>query len=448
MTVIDWLAGRRSYNDKELNRIADDIVREQKAALYATTVGALTKGNPQRTTRDLSQYAHEGYKLNSVIYACVQRIAKVFGIIKWQVVTADEDDPQLIPNHPLTKLLKRPNSQMGGKAFFEAYAVNYWLFGNGYIDATTMMNNITELWLPKPFRIEPVPGQFGIPERYIHTVNAATRSWWFDENGLPDLSRSDNHMLMHGRTANPTNDAGADWYGMAPMEAAAYSVDQHNAASVHNKSLLDNGMTPSGVFSYEPPLDSGLEATMSTVSYNRLKTLLREKQQGSANAGNNLVLDGFMKFTQAGMTPKDGDFNETKKGVAREICNVFGVPFILVVEGQSTYNNVREARLELSQENVLPFAERFAADFTAFIQNIYPDVAVVPDPMSIPVMREHQIERAIKLDSIGHLSINEKRRLSGWLLPDQKGGDSVLVGAGLLPLDFDLDDDEGSGDDD
>ena len=433
--------GRRQYSDGELNRLANTMLEQQKHALYAANIGALVKGNPQRSNRDPAQYAHEGYKLNSVAYTCIQRIAKTFGTIKWQIVT-NEDEPKPIKNHPLAPLLRKPNSQLRGMAFFEAFAVYFWLFGQGYIDATTFSKAITELWLPKPFRVEAVPGEFGIPKAYVHTVNSQPKRWVFDMNGLPDLGRSDGHMLMHSRTANPTSDAGADWYGMSPAEAAAYAIDQHNAGSQHNKALLDNGMSPSGVFTYEPPLDSGLEASMSQDSYDRLKTLLREKQQGSSNAGNNLVLDGYLKYQQLGITPKDGDFNETMKAVAREICNVYGVPFVLVVEGQSTYNNVREARLELATETVLPFAWRFASDFSAFVQVIYPDIQVVPDPFSIPAMQEHAIEVAVKVDSITHITPNEKRRLSGLLLPPVKGGDELLVPAGLLPISFDIPDDD------
>ena len=448
MSIFDRLRGRKTYTDDQLRGIMHSMNDKQKTALYATSIGATTSGNAQRPVRDFSQYAHEGYKLNSVAFSCVQRIAKTFGMIDWQIMT-DTDEPVPVPNHPLAKVLRRPNSQMQGVSFFEAYAVNYQLFGNSYIDATTMLSNITELWLPKPARIEAVPGKFGTPERYKHEASAQIKSWWFDPaTGLPDLGRSDGHMLMHSRTANPTSDQGADWYGMSPLEAAAYAVDQHNQASVHNKALLDNGMAPSGAYKYAPPEASGLESTMSDASYDRLKAMIRETKQGAANAGNAMILEGYLDYVEMGMTPKDGDFAEIKAGVAREICNVFGVPFVLVVSGQSTYNNVKEARLELAKETVLPFAERFASDFTAFIQHIYPDIRVVPDVLSIPSIRENAIEQAVKVDAITAWTINEKRLAGGIFVTPVDGGDEVLVGTGLLPLSFDVDDGSESLDDD
>lgn len=440
-TIWDRLRGRRDYSDDELRGIAKNtLASRQKTALYAASIGQLTQGMPQRDNREPSQYAHEAYKLNSVGYACVQRIAKTFGTIQWQVVT-DTDEPVPVKNHPLAVLLRRPNSQMQGVSFFEAFCVNYWLMGNAYIDATVLGNNITELWLPKPFRIEVVPGVFGTPERYKHEANSRIDNWWFDPiTGAPNLGRSNNHMLLHSRTANPTADPGADWYGMSPIEAAAYAIDQHNQASLHNKSLLDNGMTPTGAFVYAPPDETGLPSTMSTLTYDRLKAMIREEKQGAANAGSNLILEGYVSFEQMGITPKDGDFNETKLGVAREICNVFGVPFILVVPGQSTYNNVKEARLELAKETVIPFAERFISDFNAFIQFIYPGVKIIPELLSIPAIRENAIEQAIKVDAITHFTMNEKRRAGGLFIEPVEGGDDVLIPAGLLPLSFDVDD--------
>ncbi len=437
------MRGRRDYSDAELYTLARQVRGDrQKTALYASSIGALTAGLPQRGNRDPSQYAHEAYKLNSVGYTCVQRISKTFGTIRWQVVT-DTDEPQPVDNHPIAKLLARPNSQLQGVSFLEAFCVNYFLFGDSYIDATVNGTDITELWLPKPFRIEVVPGTFGTPRRYKHEVDAQVNSWWFDEvKGLPDLARSDGHMLMHSRTANPTADTGADWYGMAPIEAAAYAIDQHNQASVHNKALLDRGMTPSGAFTYQPTEESGLEPTMSDKSYQKLKTMIRELHQGASNAGSNLILEGFIDFKQMGISPKDGDFNETKMSVAREICNVLGVPFVLVVSGQSTYNNIREARLELAKETVIPFAERFASDFSAFIQFIYPGIKIIPELLSIPAIRENAIDQAVKVDGINSWTINEKRQAGGVFIAPVDGGNEVLIPGGLLPLSFDVDDDE------
>jgi len=231
-----------------------------KAALYAANLTKLKQGIPQWSSRDLSQLAHEGYKLNSIVFACINRIAKMFAAVEFEVI--DRKTKKIVEGHNLSSLLERPNKMMSGFHFLETYATYYFLFGNAYQDATVFMSrDITELHLPKPFRIKCTPGKFGVPENYTHEVNAGVSRWFFDVNGNPDLGRSDDHMIMHGRTTNPTDDNDADWYGLSPLEAAGYATDQHNEASRHNKSLLENGMSPSGAFKYSPPLESGFPLT-------------------------------------------------------------------------------------------------------------------------------------------------------------------------------------------
>jgi phage portal protein BeeE len=52
--------------------------------------------------------------------------------------------------------------------------------------------------------------------------------------------------ILHVRLFHPVN----DHYGMSPIEAAAYAIDLHNAASAWNKVLLDNAARPSGALVY------------------------------------------------------------------------------------------------------------------------------------------------------------------------------------------------------
>jgi phage portal protein BeeE len=59
-----------------------------------------------------------------------------------------------------------------------------------------------------------------------------------------------------------------------------------------------------------------------------------------------------------GVTPKDMDFAAGKDDAARDICTAFGVPHVLIVPGQSTYNNIREAKLELWEDTILPLVDK------------------------------------------------------------------------------------------
>jgi hypothetical protein len=61
------------------------------------------------------------------------------------------------------------------------------------------------------------------------------------------------------------------------------------------------------------------------------------------------------------------DFAKGKEDAARDICTAFGVPHILIVPGQSTYNNVREAKLELWEDTILPLIDKAVDSLDAWL---------------------------------------------------------------------------------
>ena len=67
-----------------------------------------------------------------------------------------------------------------------------------------------------------------------------------------------------------------DYYGLAPLEAAAVAVDTHNAAANWNKALLDNAARPSGALVY-----AGADgAVLSDEQFERLKQELDRQLPG------------------------------------------------------------------------------------------------------------------------------------------------------------------------
>ncbi len=78
--------------------------------------------------------------------------------------------------------------------------------------------------------------------------------------------------LLHLALFHPLD----DHYGMAPMEAAAQSLDIHNAAAEWNKALLDNAARPSGALVY-----SAGSGTLTEAQFRRLKDELEQRFAGA-----------------------------------------------------------------------------------------------------------------------------------------------------------------------
>lgn len=341
MGLLDWF--RRPQSSPAL-----PVVMEAKASASGAAIAAFGVGLPVWTPRDYASYADEGYRRNAVAYRCAKLISSSAAAAPWLLYGKGGKE---IEEHPLLDLLHRPNPMTTGSALFEAVYAYLLLSGNSYLERvgpTRADAAPRELWTLRPDRTRVIAGRAGLPQGYEYEANGRTIRWRAD----PLTGESD---ILHLREFNPLD----DWYGMSRIEAAAYGIDRHNSASAHNKALLDNGARPSGALVFEPVRTS--ESAFSFAPEGALsdaEARLRNTYSGPTNAGRPLVLGGNVKWEAMGITPKDMDFGLGKDDAARDICNAFGVSHILIVPGASTYNNVREAKLDLWEDTILPLVDR------------------------------------------------------------------------------------------
>ena len=319
---------------------------ESKASRTGGAIAAWTVGRPVWSERKYPAFAKEGYITNAVAHRCTRLIASGASSVPW--ILKNRAGVEL-DEHPILDLLRRPNPREGGARLMEALYSYTLLSGNGYLERVGPRGRPPmELWALRPDRMSIVPGLRSLPLAYEYEVHGQKVRWLVDQ-------RTGDCEIMHFREFHPTD----DWYGLARVEAAAYGIDRHNAASAHNMALLDNGARPSGALIFEPVSGGTSEPAQSAPEEVLMKAedRLAERHGGPKNAGRPLVLGGKVKWEEMGTTPKDMDFNESKSDAARDICSAFGVPHVLVVEGESTYNNRAMAQLELWEDAILPLVD-------------------------------------------------------------------------------------------
>lgn len=334
--------------------------RETKASTAGLVISAWNLGQPVWTPRRYDRLADEAFVRNAVGHRCVRMIASAAASIPWLLSRRGVE----IETHPLLDLLMRPSPSVGGHALFEALYTYLKLAGNGYIEAVgpNDARPPKELWTLRPDRMRVIVGPYGLPQGYEYEANGQKRVWQMDP-----LTGAG--PILHLKEFHPID----DWYGLSPVEAAAYAVDRHNAASAHDKALLDNGARPSGALVFQPVNVGGVAQSAPGDVIQAAEERLRARHQGVENAGRPLVLGGNVDWKQMGLRPVDMDFAESKADAARDICAAFGVPHILIVPGQSTYNNVREAKLELYEDTVLPLVDKVVDALNAWITPRYGD---------------------------------------------------------------------------
>jgi hypothetical protein len=176
--------------------------------------------------------------------------------------------------------------------------------------------------------------------------------------------------VRHLKLFNPLD----DWYGMSPIEAGAYSIDQHNEAMAWMQALLQNSARPSGAL----VVSNG--NTLSDDNFQRLKAQIEEQYSGSGNAGRPMLLEGGLDWKAMGLSPTDMGIIESKYSSARDVALALGVPpQLLGIPGDNTYSNYAEARLAFWEDTALPMLDYIIQDWNAWLAAPYGVEAVVSD---------------------------------------------------------------------
>ncbi len=368
--------------------------RETKDSRAARLIALTTGGRPQWTPRDYGALAAEGFAKNPVAYRCVRLIAEAAAATPLAVFV----DGRRADDHPLKRLLDRPNPEQGGPDLMEAFFGSLQVAGNAYLEAAGDAQP-TELYALRPDRMTLVPGPRGWPLAYDYQAAGRTVRIARDADGwLP---------VLHLKLFNPTN----DHYGFSPLEAAAFAIDVHNASSSWNKALLDNSARPSGALVYSSK-DAGDRLTDE--QFDRLKTELSAAHSGQANAGRPLLLEGGLDWRAMSLTPAEMDFTEGKHAAAREIALAFGVPpQLLGIPGDNTYANYREANAAFWRGTVAPLAERAARALTGWLGAKFPGARIAPDLDAVPALSTERDALWSRLQAATFLTDAERRRLAG-----------------------------------
>lgn len=387
----------------------------------ASTVAALhvyNPGQPVWSGRDYKAFAEEAYQRNVVAFQAINRIAEAVSSVRWTVWRGDTE----VTDGPLVDLLERPNPMQGQAEYVQAKTAFLMISGNEYEERITVRDEPRELYTLRPDRVKIVPGGSGYPQAYRYEVLVGKfRDFEVD----PVTGKSD---LCHTKLFNPLD----DWYGMSPIEAGSYAIDQHNESMALMQALLQNSARPSGALKSETDL--------SDDNYNRLKAQIEEQYQGSRNAGRPMLLEGGVDWVQMGMSPRDMEILQTKYSSARDVSLALGVPPQLMgIPGDNTYSNYQEARLAFWEDTVIPQCERMADSWTRSLGEAFGGLEVRADYDHVPAIAEKRRTMWDMADKSQDLTINERRELKGF--EPIPGGDVVLVGINQIGLGESVSDD-------
>ena len=368
-------------------------------------------GQPAWTPRNYKSFAEEGYQRNVVAYQAINKVADAIASVRWNVFRGQQE----LTDHPILELISNPNPLQSGPQYMRAKVGFLLIAGNGYEERVKVGRDVRELYQLRPDRMKVIQSATGIPKGYCYEANGRRVTFDVDANTMDSDVR-------HLRMFNPLD----DWYGMSPIEAGAYGIDQHNEAMKWMQALLQNSARPSGALVTK----DGEE--LSEENFNRLKAQIEEQYSGASNAGRPMLLEGGLDWRQMGMSPSDMAILETKFSAARDVCLAFGVPPQLIgIPGDNTYSNYAEARLAFWEDTVIPLLDMIAADWNAWLAEPQ-GVELRPDLDQVPAIADKRQVLWHMADTAQDLTINERRAMKGY--EPITGGDVLLVPSTQISL--------------
>ena len=346
--------------------------------------------------------AREGYKSNSVEFACIREIAEASAGVSWQLFqTAPGGAQEELKDHPLLHLLDRPNPFQGRFELIENLTAYLYLSGNAYLEAVGptvgrqpsaggQLKPPTELYVLRPDRMTILPDPTHFIRGYEYKVAGQSVKFARDQ-------------VMHLKLFHPLD----DWYGLSPVQAAALPVDKINASDRWNAALLQNSAVPSGALVSKKRL--------TDEQYSRLKSDMREQYQGVTNARSPLLLEEDIDWKEIGTSPKEMDWIEGLKFSALQIAQIYNIPPELIGLQSATYQNRKEGRKALYTEVVLPALSRLRDSLNTWLTPRFGDGLTLDyNKGAIEALSEDQTALWKRVNDSRFLTLNEQRALVGY----------------------------------
>ena len=285
------------------DRVATSVIRWAAKRAQPPSVGsAIMAGHEVWPEWDTQKAIKEGYKVSYILYSVASDLADCVRSVPWRVKKVTKTGVDILDNHELVEMVRSPNVETTFGALMEAVDLYKSLSGNAYLVWSKMSTGDVDLWTLRPDRVTIVPDEKGHIARYdYHTPGSSTPTQYKPED------------ILHFKFFDP----GSDYYGMAPLQAAARLVDTSNQGMLWNFSAMKNRGRPDLVMAPKTHLEPNQHAT--------LLELLQKRVTGAENARSVVIPSEPMDLLQLSLSPVEMDFLAGLGMYEVGVCKVFHV---------------------------------------------------------------------------------------------------------------------------
>lgn len=416
--------------DRLVKRLTADQAQRAEPLLrslynfHSATLQALSYQN-------LRQLVREGYQSNADVFSVVNWIAEQAAKVPVKVQVLKGDDWIDSPDHPLQKVIRRPNPYEDAFEHRAKLYTFYMITGNAYVYGPRLQGGnvdgqVLEMWTLPAQHVEIITGGWLNPiQKYrLDLFGGNEKTFDFNE-------------VMHLKTVNLSHGEGQELYGMSPLRAGLLALDRSNS-NYQASATSFKTMGMAGIISEK---QDGLPSALTDEQRRIEEERLMQDYQGVFNYGKTMVTNADITYTRIGLSPVDLNLIADKKATLRDFCNIYNVSSILFNDNEnSTYNNMLEAKKSAINDAVLPLVERYINKMSHWILPSYENgqtLRLKADTSKIPELQEDkqmQAQWVSNLVNTGVMKRNEARAELGLPAVQEAAADMLTVPLNIMPL--------------
>jgi HK97 family phage portal protein len=389
--------GIKIVSEKEYNGLKTEVkgyydnVNEMNE--YLRAIDSHLKGKKLAPMSPMGrEQIRDAYRTSAAVMGVVNYIAENVGEVARYLELQDAKG-EYIENHWVLDLLRHPNDRFNLRRFATAWAVNKLLFGDAWIYAPSAvgknLGKVSEMYIIPSWRIETNSDGSLQPLKSI-SIGATVKN----NISMEDVMESFDYNLDD-----------ASFFGTSRIISAAVYLDVIEKGMRRESQSLDNG----GVANLITP--KGDEAGVLPQHQDDLETRFNAKK----NVNRTLALRIPVEVHQLGNAPVDLSILETHKEAVTALCFVYKVPVDLYY-GQAKYENAKEAKKTIYEQNAIPLANELAEDLITFLSKKDKSLAgcrLTVNTDRIDVLKDKASDVLNNLN-LAYATLNERREAIGY----------------------------------
>lgn len=338
----------------------------------------------------------------------VYKIAKDVAAAQWHLYVKRDKEKAELQDHPLIKLLDRPNPRMTGNALMYLTQVYLGLRGEAFwLQERNGLGSPTELWPLPPYWVVETPAL----NRPYYRVD-------FHNGTQLMVPAEDIIMLVEPDPANPYG------RGLGSAEGIGDEVETDEYMAKWAKRFFWNNATPPVVF--EAP-------NIQKEQAERIKEEWMERYAGYWNAHKPAILPWEAKIHELGKGQKEMDFVESRRYIRDVAMQHFMIPPELMGVIENSNRATIDAAYYIYAANVLkPCLDLIQEHIQMFLVPQFDEKLIFEFEDPVPANKEFRLQQSNDGLKQGALTVDEWRQRNGFE-PLPAGGDILYVPIGAVP---------------